>query len=184
MTWTSPIVWTNGTLTAAQLNQQVSANMAETAAAKATTSGSIFVGTGLNSLAERIPSETIEFASETTSSTTYVNLATVGPNVTVTTGDKALVGVTSDINNSTAGATSVTSWAVYTPPNVLQIAPDDNYSLWCKTEASPTGAAPLRASSFRLCSGLIPQSNLFQQKYRVSAGTGTYNERALLVIPL
>lgn len=184
MAWTAPATWTNSVLTAAQLNAQLRDNMLETAPAKATTAGSIFIGTGLNGLVERFPDEVTEFASETTTSTTYANMATIGPNVTSTTGTRALVGVTCSLNNSVAGAYTLMSVAVYTPPSTLQVSPDDNYALVGKAEGTLSTAPVLRASQFRLLSGLIAQSNLFQAKYRVQSGTGTFDDRSVLVIPL
>lgn len=184
MAWTAPATWTNSVLTAAQLNAQLRDNMLETAPAKATTAGSIFVATGLNGLVERLPAEVWESASETTTSTTYVNLTTIGPNVTVTTGTRALVGLTCSLNNSVAGAYSCMSAAIYTPPATQNTPPDDNYALVGKAEGTLSTAPVIRASQFRLLSGLIAQSNLFQGKYRVQSGTGTFDDRAVLVIPL
>lgn len=185
MAWTAPMVWTTATLTSAQLNQQLSANMNETAVAKATTAGSIFVGNGLNKLVERIPMEDIQYALETTTNTSYANLATTGGTVTVDTGTQALVGVTSDLNNNTAGAASFVSWAIYDNAFTPYTTPDDNFALWAKCEAGPTVTSMARASSFRLSTGITAAvGNVFRMKYRVSAGTGTFNERAILVIPL
>jgi hypothetical protein len=185
MAWTAPATWTNSVLTAAQLNAQLRDNMLETAPAKATTAGSLFVGTGLNGIAERFPSETTEFASETTGSTAYANLPTAGPNVTVTTSLSALVGVTCALNNTIAGAYSCMSVACYTPTPLTRIIDaDDNYALVGKAEGTLSTAPILRASQFRLMTIPIAQSNLFQGKYRVQSGTGTFDDRSLLVIPL
>jgi hypothetical protein len=181
MAWTTiAAVVANSPATSTWANA-VLANLTETAAAKATTAGSLFVGTGLHSLAERIPGEVVEFASESISSLTYTNLTTVGPVLARTTGTSALVGITSDIGNNTIGALSYASFRV---SGATTIAADDNYALAGKVEASAGGPATLRASAFRLITGLTAGSNTFTMMYRTSAGTGTWNERSVLVIPL
>jgi hypothetical protein len=182
MAWTAPPTFTNAVLTAAQMNI-ISSDLRETAAGRATTAGSMFIGTGVNSLVERVPQQNYNFAIETTTSTTYVDLATVGPSVTVTTGPTAILFLSSIIHNNTTGAYSCISMSVYTPPSTVYYAPDDNYALIIKSEAS-TGGITGAGTRAHLFSGLVSQSNLFRGKYRVSAGTGTYDERGLIVIPL
>jgi hypothetical protein len=183
MAWTSPPTFTNAVLTAAQMNI-LSADLNETAAAKSTQSSSIFVGAGTNQIQERLPTEANEFAIETSTSTSYTNLATVGPNCTLTTGPHALVGSSAIMYNNTAGAQTWTSMAVYTPPSTSQVAADDNWGALVKCEATPNGAANGAFTRMHMFYGLISQSNLFQLKYRVSAGTGTWDERSTLVVPL
>lgn len=181
MAYTSPRTWVaNAVLTAAQLNVDLRDNMNETAVAKATTSGSLVVVSGLNSLVERTPVHAEDFNSETTTSTTYTNLATVGPAVTATTGSRALVFITADIDNNTGGNKSLMSFAV---TGASTVAADDNNSIMIKAEtASSTFIA--RMSGFRMLTGLTPGSSTFTAKYRVNGGTGTFNERYIFVMPL
>ncbi len=171
----------NGAFTAANFNQYVRDNLNETAPAKATTAGSLFVATGANAIAERTPGETIEFAAESTTSTSYTDLTTPGPSITRVTSTRALVGVTSDINNNTVGAVSFVSFAI---SGATTVAADDNYSLFAKCEGSASGLSVVRASAFRLITGLTAGSHTFTMKYRVTSGSGTFNERSILVIPL
>ena len=92
----------NSVFTAAQFNQFVRDNLNETAPAKATTAGSHFAGTGLNSIAERLTDTDLVATSQTTISTSYADLATVGPTVTATTGPYAIVFLYNSNVNSTA----------------------------------------------------------------------------------
>lgn len=180
MAWTTvPQAVANTPATSSWANALL-ANLNETAAAKATVAGSIFVGTGLHTLAERIPAETLETAFESTSSTTYTNLTTTGPTVVATTGTKVLVGVTSDLHNSAVHGITYMSFAV---SGATTRAADDDYCVAARTEVTG-GNITARCSAFRLLTGLTSGSNTFQGKYRVSAGTGNFNERSLLVIPL
>jgi hypothetical protein len=181
MAWTTISVAVANTPATANAYNALLANLQETAAAKATTAGSLFVGTGLHALAERIPDEIVEFASESINSLTYTNLTTIGPALTRTTGNSALVGITSDIGNNTIGSVTYASFRV---SGATTIAADDNYALAGKVEASAGGPATLRASAFRLIKSLTPGSNTFTMMYRTSSGVGTWNERSILVIPL
>lgn len=180
MAWTTFPTLTDGQILTGAHMQLVRDNLNETAVAKATTSGSLIVVDALNALVERTPAHGEDFNSETTTSTTYTNLATVGPAVTVTTGSKALVFFTADINNNTVGSSSLMSVAV---SGATTQAADDNYSVYAKT-ATTTGGFTMRASSFRMFTGLTPGSNTFTAKYRVNGGTGTFNERYIFVMPL
>lgn len=179
MAWTSPMTFTaNTTLTAAQLNTYLRDNMNETAAAKATATGNIFVATGANAIAERTITGGSVAVSESTASTSYTDLATVGPTVTATTGTKALV-----------------FWHAFFSNSLIDTA------TWCSVEvtgASSSSASDVRAlmvdgvaagnaceaSMFELYDGLTPGSNTFTMKYRVTGGTGTWNWRRIAVVAL
>lgn len=164
----------NSVFTAAQFNQFVRDNLNETAPAKATTAGSHFAGTGLNSIAERLAVANIVATSQTTTSTSFADLATVGPAVTATTGPYALVA-TYNSNFNSGAAASLMSFEV---SGASSIAAADNTSI------AITGASSQRASGLFLLTTLTPGSNTFTCKYRVGAGTGTYADRRILVFPL
>jgi len=101
MAWTAPRTWvTSEVVTAAHLNAHVRDNLLETAPAKATTNGGIFVATGANAIAERVRGFTAgdgNYVGTGSSDDTYLSLdsgswgsgATVS--VAVTTGTSALV---------------------------------------------------------------------------------------------
>lgn len=177
MAWTAPATATAGSvLTAAFWNQQVRDNMLEAGPSKITVANAILVSTAANTLAERVPSETELAIQETTASTTYTDLATGGPGVTVTTGTKALVIVHCALKNSAAGNQTFMSWGV---TGASTIAADDGHAVRTAVAEFQEFSAANLASV-----GLNAGVNTFTAKYRVSAGTGTYSNRRLIVIPL
>jgi len=178
MAWTAPMTAiATAAFTAAQFNTYVRDNLVQTAPAKATTAGGIFVATGTNAIAERIPTAATVSTSQTTASTSYANLSTSGPTVTVTTGAQAIVMWSAFTQNSTSGASNAIAF---------EISGATTHS------ASDVDATRFQAASnsdFERSSGLAfvsltPGSNTFQMKYRVSGGTGTFANRHLCVIPL
>lgn len=178
MAWTAPMTAVANTVfTAAQFNTHVRDNLNETAPAKATTAGSLFVASGVNQIAERIPGLDVINTSQTTTSTSYTDLATVGPSVTVTTGTSAIVFLASFLQNNTA---SQHSNAAVQVSGATTIAAAD-------TDAIRMNAAAIgdfnRVGAFTIPT-LTPGSNTFTMKYRVAGGTGTFANRALFVIPL
>src|ERR1700761_4661249 len=114
MAWSTPLVAvSNSTLTAAQWNASVQANLLETAPAKATAAGQIFVATGTNAIAARPPTVASDSSSSTTTSTTYTDLvAGAGPSLSVTTGTMALVMVNCRLTTSTATAEAYAGFAI------------------------------------------------------------------------
>lgn len=115
--------------------------------------------------------------SQTTTSTTYTNLATVGPSVTVDTGTKALVVVTFEGFSSTVAAWNRMSYVV---SGASSIAAADSRSAWFATPSG--GGASVIGIGYH--TNLTAGSNTFTAKYRVSAGTGTFANRNIFVIPL
>lgn len=168
----------NTVFTAAQFNTHVRDNLNETAPAKATTAGTLFVAAGANSIAERVPSTAAVTTSETTGGTGYGALATPGPSVTVTTGTKAIVAVASLVQNSTIGQNSYASYAVSGASAIS--ATDDRAVLITAAAANQT----LRASSVYMETALTAGSNTFTMQYRVTGGTGSFQNRRITVIPL
>src|SRR3546814_202966 len=88
--------------TAAQFNTNVRDNLNETAVAKATQVSSHFVGNGVNSLVERLSDTDFISTTESSTSVTYTDLATVGPTVTATTGTRAMVFIRCAMENTGA----------------------------------------------------------------------------------
>lgn len=167
----------NATFTAAQFNQYVRDNLNETGPAKATVGGRILVTTGANSITERGVPDAKVATSEGTASTTYVALATPGPSVTLTTGARAAVFVTTRMSNGTATGRCAMSYAV---SGSSAIAADD-------TRATIGGTNPTvsRQTAVYLETTLTPGSNTFTAQYKaVTAGTATFQDRHILVIGL
>lgn len=176
MAWTAPMTAVSGSVfTAAQYNTFVRDNLNETAPAKATTAGAHFAVSGTNEIAERISASDAVLISETTDSTTYDDLTTNGPTVSVQTGAFALVIVHGSMENSGAGSARMS----YEISGATSDAPADNRGVGVFGSAGVN----VTASAVALHTGLTPGTNTFTAKYRVSSGTGTFNARRILVMP-
>jgi hypothetical protein len=116
--------------------------------------------------------------SQTTVSTTYVDLATVGPTVTLTVpaSGRVLVSVTSDMSNSTGGGSNFMGFAISGADT--RAAADTN--------ALILGGNTLQAATASfIVTGLTANgSDTFTAKYRVSGGTGTFSNRSIWAIPI
>lgn len=175
MTWSAPMTAVAGaTFSAAQFNTYVRDNLNETAPAKATAANQIFVSTGANVIAARSPDRASVTTSQTTAGTSYTDLATVGPVVTQTTGTKAIIWQGALLSNSGANSSRMS----VTVSGSSSVAADDQWA------AINVGTSANRFFSAHLFSGLTAGSNTFTAKYDVSAGTGTFVNRELVVIPL
>lgn len=114
---------------------------------------------------------------ETTASTSFADLATPGPAVTVTTDTTALVVVSAFLFNGTSGFVSYMGYAVSGATTVA--ASDDRALLLHSQIVFGQG----RLSMAHLQTGLTPGSNTFTSKYRVNGGTGSWSNRSIIVIP-
>lgn len=178
MAWSTPLTAVaNAALTAAQWNASVRDNLLETAPAKATTAGRIIVTTGVNTIAERAVLEAYVSASETTVSTTYADLTTTGPAVTLTTGTRALVWMNCQISNSGASG----SYASHAITGATASAAVDSTAIIAD---QPTGGGLPRYGTCDLRTGLTAGVNTFTMQYRVTAGTGTFQKRRIVVMGL
>lgn len=178
MAWTAPMTFVaNSVLTASQLNVYLRDNLQECAPAKSTTAGSYFVGTGANAITERVWDSFTILTNESTTSTSFANLATVGPTVTVTTGTRAIVIICGNLGNSVADAISAMGVTI---SGATTLAASDSDSMIF--QASTTNDA-LQAAYYNVYNGLTPGSNTFTMKYRVSSGTGAFGRRRLVVLP-
>lgn len=160
-------------LTAAQLNTHLRDNLLETAPAKATAANQHFVGTGANAIAARLIDDDIVETSESTTSTSYTDLATTGPTVTSTTGSLALVTVTAECVNNTAAATANATFAI---SGATTTAASDIRRI------RNSGTSAIRVSVQTLI-GVTAGSNTFQMKYRASSNTATFENRRIHVFP-
>lgn len=112
--------------------------------------------------------------SQTTTSASYVDLATVGPSVSILTGTKALVNLSCYMDNS-GGNFSFYNFAVSGATTIAaaSIGPITKFN---------TGAEQL--AGMVIVTGLNPGVNTFTTKYAVSAGTGTFSSRNISVVSL
>ena len=109
--------------------------------------------------------------SETTTSASYTDLATVGPDVTLTTGTTVLVTV-AFTGYSSAAFASVMSFAV---SGATTLAASDANAAYCNSNG-----VNHTATRTVLLTGLTPGSNTFTAKYRGST-TRTFNYRSISV---
>lgn len=187
MAWTAPMTAAlNSTFTAAQFNAHVRDNLLETEPAKASGVDNYFVSTGANAITTRSPGSQVIDVMQTTSSTSYTNLGTTGPVVTVTTGTAALVLFSCGMANTSANAGMTVSVAV---SGATTVAESDTWAIMTDGVAAwgnPNEPADQhnRRQSVKLFTGLNAGSNTFTMKYKVGSGTGRFRYRELIVYPL
>lgn len=178
MAWTAPMTAIAGSVfTAAQFNQFVRDNLAETAPAKAATPGGYFVTTATNQIAERSGAVATQLTNDNTTSTSYGDLdATLGPSLTVTTSNCAVVIISASISNTA----NVSARMAYEVSGSSSIAPADNRGV------ATFGVANMGivASNTVFHNDLTAGSNTFTAKYRVAGGTGSFASRRITVLPL
>jgi hypothetical protein len=116
---------------------------------------------------------------ESTSSTSYTNLATVGPSLTATIGSSGRAKVT--ISATIIGAAPNTAAMATDVSGASTIGASDAKCLL----AQAPGSTPFTFSSSRvvLYTGLNAGSTTFTAKYRVSAGSATFINRDIIVEP-
>lgn len=179
MAWTAPMTATTGVVfTAAQFNTHIRDNLLMTAPAVATGAGRIIATTGSKSVTERDPTVGYIGDDEDTASTSYGNLATVGPTVTVTTGPKVFVILGSYQSNTNAGLGSRMSVAV---SGATTTAATDSDSFYSESGNADDGFKGSYSTILTTTSGV----NVFTAKYRTTAGggTSTFSTRVVAVIP-
>jgi hypothetical protein len=177
MAWNAPMTAIAGSVfTAAQFNQFIRDNLAETAPAKATTPGGYFVTTATNQIAERNGQAATQLANDNTTSTSYTDLdATTGPSITVTTSNCALVVISASLSNSA----NVSARMAYEVSGASSIAPADNRGIGTFGVAG----VGIVASNTVFHNDLTAGSNTFAAKYRVAGGTGSFTSRRITVLP-
>jgi hypothetical protein len=161
MAWTATHVFTTGeVVTAATMNA---------------------ISGDLDALNQRNNHTATVATSQTTTSTTYADLATVGPTVSsLTTGTFALVVLTAFMSNSGAGNTSLMTFDVSGATTLTHAGGSvDTLSLSTVSDIANAGRRFSAVYPVTLTAG----SNTFTAKYRVSAGTGTFIDRNIIVIP-
>jgi len=118
---------------------------------------------------------------QTTTSTSYADLATAGPAVTVTTGTKALVSIKASMANGAVLTGQMMGVAV---SGATTVAASDTYGAGYKYIGGPTNFQPVMAATF-LITGLTAGSNTFTAKYRSVTGDAIYfKERMISVVDL
>lgn len=165
------------TFTASQFNQYVRDNLNMTAPALASAAGQMFVSTAANAIAARTPGSATVATSQTTTSTSYTDLATVGPAVTVTTGTLALVMLKTAVENNTVNVGSFMGFGI---SGASSVAASDSFAI---SVAGIAASQRCRVGAAFWVTGLTPGSNIFTAKYKVVSNTGTFVQRDLIVLP-
>lgn len=177
MTWTAPPTFVSGNvLTAAQLGI-LAADLLETAAAKATGAGQWFVATGTNTLAARnVASNNVTGGDQGTTSLSFVDLTTIGPTVTVTTGTTVIVVLSAQLFNDTLNGYAECG------VNINNLGVSSGLTLRTLTSFAN---ARQSASHVSYRSGLTAGSNTFKMQYRAqNTGQANFNSRELTVLPV
>ena len=122
------------------------------------------------------PIQAIVGTAESTTSTAWTDLATVGPAVTQIIGStgKAIVGILAAYSN----ASSNFALMGYAVSGATVVSANDTISLQTATPSDVRNGIVVVQGS------LNAGSNTFTAKYRVTAGTGNYNGRLIWVSPL
>ncbi len=179
MVWTAPRTWvTAEVVSASDMNTHVRDNFLETAPGIATAASGAIMSTGVNTIQQLLSDSVSVSTSETTASTSYTDLATAGPAVTLTTDTKVMVSVSCNLSNGTLGGISHMGYAI---TGATSVAAGDVNAL--SFESDPANQV-IRSSTVRMKEGLTAGSNTFTSKYRVSAGTGTFAGRLISVWPV
>lgn len=173
MGWTNPRTWvTNEIPTATIFNTHVRDNLNETAPGKATTAGSFFVVDAANTLVEQRFDTDSTTTAETTTSTTYTSLATT-ESVTFYAAQRCLIVITARAYNPTG-----TCYVSFTLSGGTTLAAADNRALAITSPDVQRSSVIVPVVALTQDSGIVATL-----QYRVSAGTGTFANRQIIVIP-
>lgn len=165
------------------LNAQIRDNFLETMPGKAVHPAAIFVATGTNAIVERETKTANVATSESTSSTTYVDLTTVGPTVSVTTGTTAFVFISCNLSNDTASAQSCASYAITGATTRTSDASLNETAIII--DGLGAASNQMRLGSWDLRTDLTAGTNVFTMKYRAGGvGEMIAQNRAIVVWPL
>lgn len=134
------------------------------------TTGDLVTATWLTEVERREPTGATVATSQAKSGTTFVvDLATVGPAVTVTTGTSAMVYL---YTTQSAGGLMG-----FTISGATTVAASDAFAVYNDTGTTRIGAA-------FLVTGLTAGSNTFTARYRSGSGASvTWSDRKIVVIP-
>jgi hypothetical protein len=114
-------------------------------------------------------------ASQTTASTSFVDLATAGPAVTLNTGTTAILTFSGFVTAPSTSAYAIMAVAV---SGASTIAATDTKGTFVQ---SPSGSYQGQPTRSLIISGLTAGINTFTLKYRTTAGTATFETRTLFV---
>jgi hypothetical protein len=172
-----------GTFTASQFNMYIRDNLLETLPGKASSAARNFVTTGLNSVSERVPSYATVDTKEGTATTSFVDLATVGPSVTVATGTSAIVWFAAHCDFGDIATTGL-AYCVPAVTGATVEGPGTEYAIaW----GNLNDEDELTCSKAHLFTALTAGTNTFTLKYQaptMNAGNCSWERRQIMVLPL
>lgn len=179
MAWTTPLTAVAGEFTAAQWNTYVRDNLLETAPGIATGTGPFwFVSDGANSITTRQFKTAAVTAEQTTSSSSYTNLATSGPSVTIKTGTVVIVMMIAMMGNDSASSATQCSYSI---SGATTRSASDN---WFMTSDGLAAAGPndnLRTNAVAHATTVNAGWNTFTMKYKCTSGTARFSQRQLII---
>lgn len=179
MAWTAPATAVSNSLfSASWLNTYLRDNMLETATAKATAAGQMFTVSGPNALSAT--TNTIDYVatSQSTTSTSYTDLATVGPSVTIDMDAFVIIRVSAQIEISAATGFGLMSFAV---SGATTLAASDTRAVGVQGTHDRKFTYYVALDNTSINSG----SNTFTAKYRAdTAVTATFVDREISAVVL
>jgi len=187
MAWTTPMTAVaHDTFTAAEFNLHLRDNLEYLKTTQdsvvSTQSGLVTdVGTLQTQVAALTPVVHTVLTSQSTSSTTYTNLSTVGPTVTVATGTVAMVHYAARVSNNQNGSPILFSVAV---SGATSISASDDWAVLVEHDSSSSDSSSVGRT--HLFTGLTPGNNTFTMRYRGEGTAGwsaTYRDREIIVQP-
>lgn len=126
------------------------------------------------------PKAALISTAETTTSTSYVNLTTSGPVVTIATMTTALVTLSASLSNGTANDGALMGYGITGASSIIAA---DATALYLNNSSAITTS--LQGSLMAYQTGLTSGINIFTAKFRANAGgTASFGARTLAVIPL
>lgn len=128
-----------------------------------------------------IPQRSVVNTIQTTTSTSFVSLATV-QSVTVTIGPSGncLIGISAGVGSNPSGAYVLISYSASGANTIT--ATDDIGAYWRTTYTTTGGENSLARTS--LLTGLTPGSTTFTMRFRTTGNTGNFERREIWVLPL
>lgn len=183
MAWTTPIRFVSNTvLTAAQLNTTIRDNLLETMPAKATGGrGEYFVTSDFHTIASRqLIARSVFNVVEKTRSSSYTDLATLGPTVSAVTGTNAVVFISAQVQKIAGSDT--TSEAVFgvQVQGASDIPPRDDDSAYVARQSNGV----TQFTQVIRFTDLTPGKNIFTMKYKVSGDGAYFSRRTITLMPL
>lgn len=184
MAWTTPMTAVdNSAMTASLYNTQIRDNLRVQSPFLATAAGQLFITTGANSLAAREIGYHEVSTSQSTTSSSYTDLSTVGPTVTIDEiyGQQALVWISCEMDQGTADLQAAAAVEV----SGASSYPASDTRCCLTRDGMPASNAVQTMAAYVFDPLSRDGSITFTMKYRNGgSGTATFQRRRMLVLAL